>query len=86
MGRKWTRGWLFMAIVALAAAGCSMGGGGSSGTPVVMRGVMLKGSVILNGVHFSIPPGTSIMVDGSSGSDADSGSNTLTATEAELEN
>ncbi len=71
MGRKWTRGWLFMAIVALAAAGCSMGGGGSSGTPVVMRGVMLKGSVILNGVHFSIPPGTSIMVDGGAGSDAD---------------
>ncbi len=71
MGRKWTRGWLFSAIVALAAAGCSMGGGGSSGTPVVMKGVMLKGSVILNGVHFNIPPGTSIMVDGSPGSDSD---------------
>jgi hypothetical protein len=71
MGKRWTRGWLLSAIVALAAAGCSMGGGGSSGTAVVMSGVMLKGSVILNGVHFAIPSGTSIMVDGSPGSDAD---------------
>jgi hypothetical protein len=60
-------------VVALAAlvAGCTAGGsGGSGGTPVVMSGVMLKGSVILNGVHFDVPAGAAISVDGSSATDA----------------
>lgn len=70
MGKMRNWGWLLAAIVALVAAGCTAGGGGdTAGTPVVMKGVMLKGSVILNGVHFEIPPGTSITVDGSAGSD-----------------
>ena len=70
MKGKRARGWLLAAIVALAAAGCTAGGGDDPGTPVVMSGVMLKGSVILNGVHFDVPPGTPITVDGSSASDA----------------
>jgi hypothetical protein len=58
--------------VLVLAAGCQRGGGngvtGPSGVPVVSRGVMKKGSAVVNGVTYSVA-GAQITNDDSPGSD-----------------
>jgi len=62
--KKYTVSALFalgVVAVLLSLAACT--GGGGSGTPIVMQGVMTKGSVILNGVRFE-DTSASISADG----------------------
>jgi hypothetical protein len=64
--KKYTVSALFalgVVAVLLGLAACSGGGGSGSGTPIVMQGVMTKGSVILNGVRFE-DTSASISADG----------------------
>jgi hypothetical protein len=64
--KRWLTAAGATVVILLTAASCSTGAsGGAEGTPVVMRGVMTKGSVILNGVHFVVPGSAAIAVDDS---------------------
>ncbi|MBI5056520.1 MAG: hypothetical protein HZB61_07900 [Nitrospirae bacterium] len=70
---------LFAVFAALALIACGGGGGGSSGSSggsgggggtakaAVMSGTMTKGSVIVNGVEFTVASGASIRIDDNPG-------------------
>ncbi len=57
------------ALAALVSCSSGGGGGGSTaaGTPAIAMGVMTRGSVILNGVHFTAAPGAGIRIDDNPG-------------------
>lgn len=58
--------------VTLALAACGGGGGSAGGVAISSQGVITGfGSVFVNGVEYDIPGGTNVVLDGTSGSEAE---------------